>query len=253
MPRAPAPVRIVTPKHDDAEHHQYAVRIHTAHEPSGRRTTINREAVVESATPEVAAAAAVVHIAHTLRNEGREPPDGTRYQVSIHGESENMDWTLVVQHRPAADGGGRHGSGRPESTYRQRADDESGPVRTRAAERSRPETRIGTAATPGDGTSRYFVRVVSQKSGSDEWLPLDTAGEIVARSPTQAAEKAVEDFRKQMPGLIGRHSSVTVYMVDVVRAADERLPYDAWHIEVTYEAKKGPRGSRVPEAGETVH
>ena len=110
-----------------------------------------------------------------------------------------------------------------------------------------------TAATPGDGTSRYFVRVVSQKSGSDEWLPIDTAGEIVARSPTQAAEKAVEDFRKQMPGLIGRHSSVTVYMVDVVRAADERLPYDAWHIEVTCEAKKGPRGSRVSEAGETVH
>ena len=253
MPRAPAPVRIVTPKQDDSENREYAVRIHTAHEPSGRRTTINREAVVESATPEVAAAAAVVHIAHALRGEGREPPDGTRYQVSIHGESENMDWTLVVQHRPPADGSGRHGSGRPESTYRQRADDESGPVRTRAAERSRPETRIGTAAAPEDGGSRYFVRVVSQKSGGSEWLPVDTEGEVVARNATQAAESAVEDFRKQMPGLIGRHSPVTVYLVDVVRAGDESLPYDAWHIEVTYEAKKGPVGATVPRAGDTVH
>ena len=91
MPRVPAPVRIVTPKRGEAEHHKYAVRIHTAHEPSGRRTTINREAIVESASPEQAAAAAIVHIAHALSNEGREPPDGTRYQVSIHGESTRVD------------------------------------------------------------------------------------------------------------------------------------------------------------------
>ena len=244
MPRVPPPVRIVTPKRGEAEHHEYAVRIHTAHEPSGRRTTINREAIVESASPDTAAAAAVVHIAHTLRNEGHEPPDGTRYQVSIHGESENMDWTLVVQHRPAAEGAGRHGGGRPESTYRQRADEEGAPVRTRTAERSTPEPVIGKSNKAAEGARRYFVKLLSQKGEGHERLPLETEGVMVASSPTEAAEDAVEEFRKRMPGLIERRSPVTVYQVDVVREADESLPYDAWHIEVIYETTKGLVGGR---------
>ena len=253
MPRVPAPVRIVTPKRGKAEHHEYAVRIHTAHEPSGRRTTINREAIVESASPEQAAAAAIVHIAHALSNEGREPPDGTRYQVSIHGESEQKDWTLVVQHHPPAEGAGRHGGGRPQSTYRQRADEDTPPVRTRTAERSRPGRVIGKDGAPAEGASRYFVRLISQKGEGHDWLPLDTDGVIIASSPTRAAEDAVEEFRSKMPGLIERRTPVTVYQVDVVRDADENLPYDAWHIEVIYETKTGCVGGRGTQLAPTVH
>ena len=253
MPRVPAPIRIVTPKRDDAEQHQYTVRIHTAHEPSGRRTTINREAIVDSAAPDTAAAAAVVHIARTLRNEGREPPDGTRYQVSIHGDSENMDWTLVVQHRPPAESAGRHASDRPESTYRQRADEQAAPVRTRVAERSRPEMVIRSTAKHGDGGSLYFVKLIAQKGEGQDWLPLETEGVVTAASPTLAAEEAVENFRMQMPGLIERRSPITVYQADVVRAADENLPYDAWHIEVVYETKKGSISGRRERKQQTLH
>jgi len=253
MPRVPAPVRIVTPKQDDTEQHLYTVRIHTAHEPSGRRTTINREAIVESVAPATAAAAAVVHIARALRNEGREPPDGTRYQVSIHGESEKMDWTLVVQHRPPADGAGEHGTDRPESTYRQRAEEPTAPVRTRVAERSKREMIIRSSTKPGEGTSLYFVKLISQKGAGLDALPLETEGIISAQSPTLAAEDAVENFRMQMPGLIERGSHITVYQADVVRAADENLPYDAWHIEVVYESQKGSIGSRGERKPQTLH
>ena len=253
MPRVPAPVRIVTPKRDDAEQHEYTVRIHTAHEPSGRRTTINREAIVESAAPDTAAAAAVVHIAHTLRNEGREPPDGTRYRVSIRGDSDDMDWTLIVQHRPPAEGAGRHGADRPESTYRQRADEQAAPVRMRTAERSRPGMVISSTAEPGKDGTLYFVRIVAQKGDGQEVLPVDTEGVITAASPTLAAEDAVENFRMQMPGLIERRTPITVYQVDVVRAADDKLPYDAWHIEVIYQNKKGSIGGHTQRQPRTVH
>ena len=253
MPRVPAPVRIVTPKRGEAEHHEYAVRVHTAHEPSGRRTTINREAIVESATPDTAAAAAVVHIAHTLRNEGRQPPDGTRYQVSIHGESENMDWTLVIQHRPPAEGAGRHGSGRPESTYRQRADEEDAPVRTRTAERSKPEMVIGTAGTAGTptkGARRYFVKLISQKGGGCRSRPKASSSR---RAPPGPPRMPSRTSASRCPGSSSGAPPSPVYQVDVVRAADENLPYDAWHIEVIYETKKGTIGGRGVRLAPTVH
>ncbi len=62
--------------------------------------------------------------------------------------------SLVVQHRPPGEGAGRHGTGRPESTYRQRADEQTAPVRTRVAERSRREIVIRSTAKPGEGEGR---------------------------------------------------------------------------------------------------
>ena len=91
------------------------------------------------------------------------------------------------------------------------------------------------------------------EGGRHERLPIETEGVVLARSATQAAEKAVEEFRTKMPALIERRTPVTVYQVDIVREADETLPYDAWHIEVVYDTKKGLVGGRGVQLRPTVH
>ena len=105
MPRGPEPIRIVTPQErHDASNTEFNVRIHTAHEPSGRRRTVNLRAIVEATTPATAAALAIVHLMQVLHDKGKAPLPGTRYKITIRQSGTEKDWSETIEYAPTGEG-----------------------------------------------------------------------------------------------------------------------------------------------------
>ena len=264
MPQGPEPIRIVTPQErEDVSNTEFNVRIHTAHEPSGRRRTVNLQAIVEATTPATAAALAIVHLMQTLHDEGKDPVPGTMYRITMRQSGTEDNWSETIEYAPTGAAKPLQGKRTAEgqATYKQRAEHEAGSNRAPRIRRDAPENEStsdwGQPGRPLDQPTTsepaYFVKLLSQQTETTDALPLEAEAVVKGKSALDAAETAVEDFRGNMPGLISRQSRRTTYQVDVVREADEDLPYEGWHIEVTYDTKKGLVGRHGQPKSATIH
>ena len=255
MPRGPAPIRLVADVDSQTgERREYVIRIHTTLEPSGRRRTINRRLAVESADPGTAACVALAHVMGELHSGGRTPMRGTRYQTTIRDGSDGNEWQGLLDYEQGRPEAAARIAARLHSTYRERARTGERPGPGPGAKRpapSAPDTPAGPKRDPG--MKHYLIYVRAQRIERDDAIPVDADGELDAPSALAAAEVAVEAFRNQMPGLIDKRSRRTTYQVDVVREADEQLPYEGWHIEVTYDTKHGVVGRAPTRHSDTVH
>ena len=262
MPREPEPVRIETPRdrRNDANV-EYTVRIHTAHEPSGRRRTVNRQAIVEATSPERAGAVAIGHLMQSENSNTKE--SGTRYNIVVTDAATKNRWKGTLEYTSAgeepAQAGKRTAEG--QSTYRQRAQHYSKPHRDETADTaSRRKTRAevidpkSDRKNPDDQTKPvYYVKLLSQQPEQGEPMPLDADATVRGGDALEAAEAAVRSFRTEMPGLVSRQGRQTTYQVDVVRQAEDNQPYEGWHIEVVYDTKSGVIGGHGHRNSDTVH
>lgn len=215
----------------DPQARRFEVRIVTIGKTP--RRTLTYHATVTAENESAAAAASILDMVELERAAGRPVTPGEAFRADVDDGAKT--WHMVAQfappgHRPAR----RQGRG---STYDDRAREEARDAnRQEAVER---DARF--AATERNGTTAvrgYLVHIVEQHQPNGPAQQIDWERRLEAEGPETAAWNAVERFRLEMPGLIGKSSPTTWYHVNVVREPVDGEDCDAWEMRVEWDAKR---------------
>ena len=199
----------------------WQIRILGFQRPGRRPERHDRTLSVDAETLTAAASQGVVTMLREAQEAGRPLEPGTRFQACVGSAGDGSEFRLIVTYEP-----------RP-------------PSGTQTAVEPAP-TPTGLEA-PGEEAD-YYVRVRTQQHDDGPRVPLEWDNDERARSPEDAACRAVETLRARMPGLGDPDARRTVYAVDAIRRGDRHRPFEGWEIEVTVDG----RGTAAPGGGTTT-
>ena len=243
---------------NDPKAREYRGLVREAEPPPGREPLTWR-GVIRALDPAAASAAAVTHVLAIAAGKGWHPPGETTYDTRIVDDEGRPHYFHAHVDDPKSAAGMRRATIPGETTHA------TGPLVEDEfpQEAERPEPRDADApekqpehqrqaAEAETETDDFVVTIKWQETPAGGRVPLDWPLDVVAAEDSDAAiEKAIEDFRAMMPGLMAPAGETTRYGVDVVRSPAADRPSEAWETVVSY--TRNTTGRPAPPTSERIH